>query len=388
MNPASNASKTIKLSEVLRLAIDPVSVEPTSSYPMAGVYSFGRGLFSREPLTGAGTTYKVLHVLHADDFVLSQLKAWEGALARVSAEFDGWHLSPQFPTFRVNADRLDIGYLEWYCKLPEVWEKLRSAARGMGARRDSVSPERFLRLDISLPPLIEQRRIVSRIEALAAKITEATEIQKEITKEMDAVCRALIINPADGELSPTGLSELLVMREADVKVEATKSYHFAGVYCFGRGVFAGQRKDGSEFAYRSLTRIHKDNFIYPKLMAWEGALGIVPENCDGLYVSPEFPVFEVRQDRVLPEVLDTYFRMPAVWPDLAGISTGTNVRRRRLHPKAFLQYKFPLPSMKAQHQLCVVKRSIEQAKLDQRESAVELTALMPSILSKAFRGEL
>jgi type I restriction enzyme S subunit len=237
-------------------------------------------------------------------------------------------------------------------------------------------------------PLDDQSRTVSYIEELAGKVAEATRLQKEITKQMDALCRALITSPPDGVLTPTQMSELLVMREPDVKVEATFSYHFAGVYCFGRGVFAGHRKNGSEFAYRHLTKVQKGNFIYPKLMAWEGALGVVPENCDGLYVSPEFPVFEVRKDRVLPEVLDTYFRMPSVWSDLAGISTGTNVRRRRLHPRAFLQYKFPLPSMKVQHQFCVVRRSIEQAKRVKSESAIELDALMPSILSKAFRGEL
>lgn len=237
-------------------------------------------------------------------------------------------------------------------------------------------------------PLDEQSRTVSYIEELAGKVAEATRLQKEITKQMDALCRALITSPPDGVLTPTQMSELLVMREPDVKVEATFSYHFAGVYCFGRGVFAGHQKNGSEFAYRHLTKVQKGNFIYPKLMAWEGALGVVPENCDGLYVSPEFPVFEVRKDRVLPEVLDTYFRMPSVWSDLAGISTGTNVRRRRLHPRAFLQYKFPLPSMKVQHQFCVVRRSIEQAKRVKSESAIQLDALMPSILSKAFRGEL
>lgn len=241
----------------------------------------------------------------------------------------------------------------------------------------------------SLPKLLDdQRRIIAWIEELEAKIAEAARLQQEITKQMDALCRALIINPPDGVLTLTDMNELLVMRGPNVKVQATDSYHFAGVYCFGRGVFSGQRKDGSEFAYRSLTRIQTGNFVYPKLMAWEGALGIVPENCDGLYVSPEFPVFEVRQDRVLPEVLDTYFRMPSVWPDLAAISTGTNVRRRRLHPKAFLQYKFPLPSMKVQRQLCAVRKSIEQAKREQSEAAAKLDALMPSILSKAFRGEL
>jgi hypothetical protein len=267
------------------------------------------------------------------------------------------------------------------CPSPEIQQAVSAYLDWIESGNDGKEP--------SLPKLLDhQRRIIARIEELTAKVSEAIRLQEEVTDQMDALCRAMITDPPDGLLTPTVMNELLVKRETDVKVEATTSYHFAGEYCFGRGVFAGQRKDGSEFAYRTLTRIRKGNFVYPKLMAWEGALGVVPENCDGLYVSPEFPVFEVREDRVLPELLDTYFRMPSVWPDLASISTGTNVRRRRLHPSAFLLYTFPLPSMNVQRQFCAVKRSVEQAKRVKSESAAELEALMPSILSKAFRGEL
>ena len=60
-------------------------------------------------------------------------------------------------------------------------------------------------------------RIVSRIEALAKKVAEASRLQKEITAEMDALCRALITNPPDGVLTPTVMSELLEIREPDVR---------------------------------------------------------------------------------------------------------------------------------------------------------------------------
>ena len=136
----SNGFPTVPLGEVLRLAIDAVPVDAAETYLISGVYSFGRGLLARGPLAGTATTYKVLHRLHTDDFVISQLKVWEGALARVTPSFDGWFLSPQFPTFRVVPDKLDVFYLDWYCKQARVWDKLRGASRGMGARRDSVSP--------------------------------------------------------------------------------------------------------------------------------------------------------------------------------------------------------------------------------------------------------
>jgi len=128
--------------------------------------------------------------------------------------------------------------------------------------------------------------------------------------------------------------------------------------------------------------------MYPKLMAWEGALGIVPPGCDGLVVSTEFPVFEVNEQRVLPETLDVYFRTPSVWPLLAKESTGTNVRRRRLNPADFLDYKLPLSSMYTQQILCRVKKRVDSLKRLQSETATELDALLPAILDKAFKGEL
>lgn len=123
-------------------------------------------------------------------------------------------------------------------------------------------------------------------------------------------------------------------------------------------------------------------------MAWEGAFGIVPADCDALVVSTEFPVFEVNESRVYPEVLDVYFRTPSVWPALAGVSTGTNVRRRRLNPSDFLDYKMPLPSLQVQQKLRQVKDKADSVNKLQIETAAELAALLPSILDKAFKGEL
>jgi len=144
------------------------------------------------------------------------------------------------------------------------------------------------------------------------------------------------------------LGDVLELRRPDVPVDGSARYQFAGVKSFGAGVFRSVAKDGSSFAYKTLSRLHTGDFVYPKLMAWEGALGVVPENCDGLYVSPEFCVFTVDRRRVDPRWLDLYFQQPGIWPLLVGGSAGTNVRRRRLHPRNFLRLEFPLPSMDVQ----------------------------------------
>ena len=209
-------------------------------------------------------------------------------------------------------------------------------------------------------------------------------LRSQVSHDAEALCRAIIYE--GGATSPTAMSELVRMRTCDVIVQPDETYQFAGVYSFGRGVFRGQAKTGMEFAYPKLTSLNAGNFVYPKLMAWEGALGVVPPDCDGCVVSTEFPVFEVLEDRVLPEVLDTYFRAPTVWPLLSGASTGTNVRRRRLNPGDFLKYKIPLPTRSTQELLRKVRAEVHTLQCLQVESSVELDALLPSILDRAFNG--
>jgi len=99
-------------------------------------------------------------------------------------------------------------------------------------------------------------------------------------------------------------------------------------------------------------------------------------------------VFAVFEEQVLPEVLDIYFRMPSVWLSISGASIGTNVRRRRLNPQDFLNYKIPLPLRSTQELLRRIIGDLAPLKRLQIETSAELAALLPSILSKAFAGEL
>ena len=76
----------IELREVLSLDLDSVRIDASETYDMVGVYSFGRGLFRREPQNGASTSYKFFYRLKPDHAVMSQLFGWEGALAGYEPE--------------------------------------------------------------------------------------------------------------------------------------------------------------------------------------------------------------------------------------------------------------------------------------------------------------
>lgn len=167
------------LNELLVIDVDQVPVVATDDYPIAGVYGFGRGLFGRGPIAGSDTSYKKLHRLRSGQLVVSRLKAFEGALGIVPDAFDGWFLSPEFPTFRCVDDQLDPGYLDYICRWPEFWAMLRTTSKGIGARRERVHAEDLLKLQLRVPPISDQRIAVSRLDRMQEVLTAEIEPQAD-----------------------------------------------------------------------------------------------------------------------------------------------------------------------------------------------------------------
>jgi type I restriction enzyme S subunit len=384
----ANGWPPVSLAQLLTNISREERVEPDREYELLGARWYAKGLYTKEVKSGSQIRAPKLYRVHAGDFVYNRLFAWKGSFAVASIENDGCFVSNEFPCFAVNRDQLIPEFLWYYFGREESWNRAFGLSTGATpTSRNRLKEALLLAMTVPLPPLEEQQRIVMKIDHLAAKISEAQVLRRRSNDECDQLCRAILRDDRWGAPTPTPMHELVTWRKPHVSVVAAESYDFAGVYCFGRGVFRGQRKTGMDFAYKQLTQLHAGEFVYPKLMAWEGALGVVPQECDGFYVSPEFPVFTINEDRVLPEVLDVYFRSPAVWPLLSGASTGTNVRRKRLNPNDFLKYEFPLPPRQAQMALRAARGRMSELQPLQNQAA-QLEAMLPSVLDRAFKGEL
>lgn len=157
----------VALGALVTLNLDQTPVQSTEMYQIAGVYSFGRGLFGRGPIDGDQTSYKALHRLTAGQLVMSRLKAWEGAIAMVDDRFDGWYLSPEFPTFTLDTDAVDSDFFRAIITSEPFWRSLGGRSKGIGARRERVSADRLLEQFVDLPPMeVQQRaaRLLRRVD--------------------------------------------------------------------------------------------------------------------------------------------------------------------------------------------------------------------------------
>lgn len=373
----------IALGELLRRSDESAVIDPAAEYHEVTIKLWGKGVISRGKISGSDVV-SVRRVVRANQLILSKIDARNGAIGLVPPELDGAIVSNDFPSFEFrDPNQCDAAFMGWLVRSAPFVELCKAASEGT-TNRVRIKEDRFLDQQIALPPLPEQQALVARLDALAEKARQVEVHLEAIERDAEQLVRAYIFYPPGEQPTKRPMSELVCQRQPDVTVDGTVQYRFAGVYSFGRGVFPSVVKAGSEFAYERLSTVRAGDFTYPKLMAWEGALGVVPPQCDGMVVSPEFPVFSINTEEVLPEVLDIYFRTPEVWPALAELSGGTNVRRRRLQPSAFLSYEMPVPSMAAQLKIREIYQRTQTLKTKHTAIRQANAALLPATLERVF----
>lgn len=164
---------TLRLANVLTEKRRRVEVLPDGSYPIAGVYGFGRGILLRNAVQGADIAASHLYRIASGQIIYSRLKAFEGAFALVPPVADGRYVSNEFPTFDVDTNLALSEYVALVLCTPTTWDTLAERITGVGARRERLQVEEFLKFEISLPSLEEQRRIVACVQRVDTALTSA-----------------------------------------------------------------------------------------------------------------------------------------------------------------------------------------------------------------------
>lgn len=385
----------VSLSECLRAAGESIPVRADGCYPNFGLFSFGRGLFHKPPILGLKSSATSLTRVRRGQFVYSRLFAFEGAYGIVGDEFDKFYVSNEYPAFEVDASKLLPGFLRLHLSRPSVWTAIAQGSKGVGVRRQRVHPDQVLAHKMRLPPLLQQQRIVDRIDDLARTLDHVASLRAQVASELDALATALAFRAdlSDGEREVAGWRKCrldVVMRASDnfVPVRSDESYANFGIYSFGRGLFKKPAISGLLSSAPSLNCVRAGQFIYSRLFAFEGAYGIVTDEFGGSFVSNEYPTFDCDPDALLPEVLAAYLRPKATWAKIAEGSKGLGDRRQRVQPQQLLAHELWLPPMHDQRILATVWGELQVARRAQVAAANESDALLPAILDRALTGAL
>ena len=376
--------RRVRLGDVLRLVREPVLVNPVEEYTSIGVRGFGRGIFHYESKAGNELGRLRFFRVRPGELVVSNIKAWEGAIAISSTTDAGTIASNRFLTYTSDPGEVDLSFLR-YLLLSEVGMPLiQKASPGSADRNRTLAIERFETLEVPLPDIHEQRRIASHLDRISYQARSIDLKLDHVSKLVDGLIRKSLqaITPVRSGRA----SDVLSLERLPVEVRPDERYTTVGVRSFGKGLFHYPSRPGAEIGRLRFFELLPNRLVISNIKAWEGAVGRSTARDEGCIASNRFLVMEPSEDDLDLEFAVELLLSPLGLPLLDKASPGSADRNRTLSVERFMALKLPLPPLNVQQSVVATTRRLRRRQELANRQRIVASALLPSALNRAFAG--
>ena len=382
----ANGWPLVPLGEVATPVQRSVAVVPGQLYRTLGVKWWGEGAYERQTIDGSQTAVSTLNEVRENDLIINKIWVRHGSVAVVTPDVAGCVGSNEFPTFKFRPDRVLPRWLHWYSKTQDLWNKCDALSQGSSGK-NRIRPERFLTIEVPLPPVEEQRRLVSKIDHLAAKIGEAHRISQQCNSVSDSLLLAAYHQIADAApRKPLGHVAPLVRRPA--VIDSHREYPQVSVRSFGRGTFHNPPLLGSEITWQKPFLVNEGDILVSNIKAWEGAIAVAGANDHGRFGSHRYLTFVPIESIATANFLCFHLLSPDGLFHVGEASPGSADRNRTLSSKKMLEIIVPVPPVDEQRRFDKLMSMVADARLIRNEATLARDAMLPSLLDRAFRGTL
>lgn len=203
-----------RVGDILQLVRRPVIVDPLRDYEEIGIRSFGKGIFHKEPISGAALGNKRVFQIHPGELVLSNVFAWEGGIAVSSTADEGKIGSHRFMTYQPTGGRVDVAWAGWFFLSEPGMDLIRKASPGSAGRNRTLAVQRFEEIRILLPPMDKQRKTAATLDSWKARLRElGTAIDREspqdVARTLPVLVDSVLSSAHSGQVRVADLVELV-----------------------------------------------------------------------------------------------------------------------------------------------------------------------------------
>lgn len=387
----------VPLSEVLVQDKEYITELEPRMYPKLSVKLYGRGVVLAGPTDGATVRMKRHQLARPGQVILSEIWAKKGAIGIVPEEGTGALVTSHFFLFDIDQSKLLRPYIGWLLAANYFEPVLSGKARGTTGYA-AVRPKQFLECKIPLPPLDEQRRIVAHVGELAALIEEARGLRVKAQEEAGALLQAALNDIfSQADCAGWDFVELGQIVEQTRTRNPTKCPEKEFVYVDissmdkDKGVIREPKKYlGRDAPSRARRVIQVGDVIFAMTRPYLKGIALVPEELDNQVCSTGFCVLRPRREQVDPRWLLHTCRSDHVVNQVTIKMRGSNYPA--VSDKDVKSVEIPLPPLNEQRRIVAylddLQSQIDELTALQAATQAELDALLPSVLDKAFRGEL
>lgn len=314
-----------------------------------------------------------------------------GKAAVFRGELPDCIVSTNFFIVRVNQHEVLPDYLNYFLQSQEYrrWLFRTCGFSGQG----SFNQEQLRSLTVPVSPISHQKRVVSALRSLDAMRYSLGQLidAKRIFKRglMQQLLTGLKRFPEFRDI-PWVHRPLGDFFKEKTVINKAKTVGLVYSCTKNLGIVPQAERFGKRLASADLGRykvVEPGDLVYDPMLLWDGSIGFVPSTGIGV-VSPAYETFSVTL-----EGNQHYF-----WPLLKSyslverykqISQGTNVRRRKAHPKDFLKTVVPMPPTKAEQDRIAEVLTEAQREIDLLVALrVQIDLEKRGLLSRLLFGEI
>lgn len=386
-----NGWKIATLGKILNRVKQEIPIEDDVTYRQVTVRLWNKGVILRGEQQGSEIKTKRQFVIQSGQLILSRIDVRNGAIGLCPPELDGAIISNDFWAYDFDHNLVYPEFLSHYVRTPGFIDDANRTSSGTTKRIRSEEGA-FLRIEIPLPPLTEQRRIVSRIEALAGRVAEAQSLRRVASEATKVLLYSVLNSVFSTSLQKRKSINELCKTTSGGTPSRSRPDFFEGNIPW---IKSGELEDG--FIHRAEELITEDAVatsnakIFPKgtlVVALYGATvgktGVLEiDAATNQAVCAVFPQKEIVRDYL-------WWFLRSKRPDFLKSSFGG--AQPNISQKVIRETELPVPPLEEQRRLVAyldgLQAQVSQLRHYQEETQKELDALMPSILDKAFKGEL
>jgi type I restriction enzyme, S subunit len=159
-----------------------ITIQDNSSYERVTVQLHSKGIIKRDTVLGSQIKTKKQQVIKAYDLLVAEIDAKVGGFGIVPPEFDGAIVSGHYFTYEVDTDIIDLDYLEYYLHSDRPTEDVQQYVKG-STNYAAIRDYHFPKLNVPLPSIEDQQRIVTILDAFTEHIDEALGLLNSMTEE-------------------------------------------------------------------------------------------------------------------------------------------------------------------------------------------------------------
>ena len=374
----------VQLGTVIEQRKEFITIDDFKTYKRCRVQLHAKGIVLRDEIDGYRIKTKKQQVCHAGEFLVAEIDAKVGGFGIVPPELEGAIVSSHYFLFVIDESKLDRRFLDYYIRTLDF----RGQVNAQGSTNyASIRPQHVLGYEIPLPPLPEQHRIVARIERLAAKVDAAQKLREEVQREQRALLQSTFQKAViDAPYRPMADVAPIVRRWVDVDIN--REYRELGVRSFGKGTFHKPAITGLKLGSKRILWIEPGDLLLMNVFAWEGAIAVVRPEDEKRVGSHRYITCRPKKGIITAHFLCFYLLTPEGLTRIGEASPGGAGRNRTLGLRKLEQIEVPVPDYATQLWFDKLQSKISASQVKQAANDALLEVLLPSIVNKAFKGEL